>query len=1045
MEKQKYKKIGLGILGFAILLVGTFGIYKLYQSKNSILGKEFNSRFDLSVEKASLDGIKSDSVFIFRSKIKLSEKEVRDILKFDPVLDFEVKKVYEKIAGVQIALADSGQEGAGTVLAYEIKPKEELQKGLVYKASVSDPQYADHEYGWSFQIKAPFQVIKTHPRNKGTSVPVNSGIEIAFNREKIGEGKDFFEINPKVSGKFETKGNTFTFIPEKLKEKTIYEVTIKKGLKNQEGGEILEKDFKFTFETASLEKENNKGSFAFDSDFLEFIPGKKPVFSVYTSDVKKEDLKLDVYRIATADEFSKLYLENYREDYTWTRYNRSDSSGKNDLSKFEKILSINPEIIKTEEYGRSFIELPQNLENGFYIFDATFINKHNQVWVQVNSLSSYYAISDEKGLVWSYDFLKKEPQKGTEVFFLAKGKNEISLGKTDEEGILNFSNLENLKEKNNIEYKSDPALLKIEKDGAIGFLALGNKKTQKGNLYWSHLSSDRSIYRMTDKVKFWGVVKGRKTDMREKKVTVEMHRGFGMGEYLPYSSSEEPLDSKELMISRFDSMSGEFSFKGYTPGYYYLKVKFGEEEIANTMIEILTYSKPAYQIEATPSKEKIFAGEDVSFHIKSSFFDGTAVSGLELEYSSWGGNNFNGEIKLDENGEADLVYSSKYDDQKKRQISSSFTLNVLPKYSEEGEISGSANVQIFGPNIYLQSFYEGGDNQESQFKAKLNKVDLSGKEYLGEPVAEHTVKAEIYKITYEKKENGEYYDPIEKVSRKKYDFKRKEEKMEYFEGKTDKNGEWKFGKKLNWENEIYYKIIFSVKDDNGRIMEDELYPYNRSYFLPSNIFETSLSINGENYSDELKFGEKAKLELKISGDKKEDHSAILFFRYQNNIDKFWINSEGKLEDEFLESMAPSVKYKAVVLGPFGFEEADPVQALLDRSEKKLNVKIDPEKEKYAPKEKAKVNLEITDKNNSPIEAEINVSAVDEALFHILPYDWQKEIFSDLYVPIYTYIISGGSKYTQISANGAERGGCFLGGTKITMNDGKKKSIEDIKI
>jgi len=39
--------------------------------------------------------------------------------------------------------------------------------------------------------------------------------------------------------------------------------------------------------------------------------------------------------------------------------------------------------------------------------------------------------------------------------------------------------------------------------------------------------------------------------------------------------------------------------------------------------------------------------------------------------------------------------------------------------------------------------------------------------------------------------------------------------MEYFEGKTDKNGEWKFGKKLNWENEIYYKIIFSVKGENA--------------------------------------------------------------------------------------------------------------------------------------------------------------------------------------------------------------------------------------
>lgn len=54
--------------------------------------------------------------------------------------------------------------------------------------------------------------------------------------------ENFFEISPKVEGRFENYGYTTVFIPEnKLQPETIYEIIIKKGLTAANGLVALEK------------------------------------------------------------------------------------------------------------------------------------------------------------------------------------------------------------------------------------------------------------------------------------------------------------------------------------------------------------------------------------------------------------------------------------------------------------------------------------------------------------------------------------------------------------------------------------------------------------------------------------------------------------------------------------------------------------------------------------------------------------------------------------------------------------------------------------
>ena len=72
--------------------------------------------------------------------------------------------------------------------------------------------------------------------------------------------------------------------------------------------------------------------------------------------------------------------------------------------------------------------------------------------------------------------------------------------------------------------------------------------------------------------------------------------------------------------------------------------------------------------------------------------------------------------------------------------------------------------------------------------------------------------------------------------------------------------------------------------------------------------------------------------------------------------------------------------------------------------------------------------------------------VDEALFHILPYEYyHKDILSSLYEDIWVDPLTHASQYAFLGATGAEKGGCFARETKILMRDGSSKDIEHIKV
>jgi len=1042
--KSKKKRIGIASI-IILVLVLVIVSWQMFFRKPPI-----PARFTLEATISDTGGVSPETTFILRSSQSLSKRKIKEIVKFSPEVEFDIKKISQNSVFISSVFA----AGEDSVFVFEIKPTQSLSEDEIYRVIIDNPDYADREYGWAFQIKAFFQVIQSTPRDKGTYVPTNSGIEIVFNRENLINPGDYFEISPDIEGTFEQYNDTLVFLPNQLQEKQVYTVTIKEGLKTEGSEDVLSQDYVFVFETDEKEYTGYRPEFSFYNDFLEFIPDEKPALSVYYYDLDPDNLNIDLYKFSDVNEFLSSYQNSRNWTLGWTTYYRRESGSSFQPKENQKILSFKPTIIKSGY--QEFIEIPQVLESGYYLLDVNVEGRHRQAWLQITPLSHYFSVTHDKSFLWMYDFQKKEPISNSKTSFLDQAIGKVNLGETDSKGLIEFSTPNTLKQED--KDSVDPKFLKVEKDGYLPVLVKVDDswwgyraKAEKGDLYWDYLSTDRYVYQINDNIKYWGVVKGRQQNLRQMKVKVGIYESY-YSYY--YSEKEEPLISQEVLISNFDTIQGKLTFRGISPGYYTLIATIGDEVVSTANIEILSYTKPAYQITVTPSKKAIFAGEQVDFKVKASFFDGTSVSGLRLKYNGYWKESIQGELILDKNGEGVFSYIPKNYYDYPRNLEVSFS----PVLSEEGEIWGTNSVLVFGPNMYLQAFQEKQSGNNYKFIAKLNHITIKDQaeddsiywrdEYIGEPVKSYSVSARIIKISYIKTETGQYYDPINKIVRKKYRYDKKEELVEKLHGTTDGAGEWSFTKNIP-SDEATYKVIFSGQDSQGREFQDYVYPY--YFYYDEKDFNASLSIGDEEYQKQFSIGDRIDLELKISGDKELASQNILFYRYQNNIDKVSIVSDLNFGESFEKELMPSAQYRAVVLGPYGFEETNTVTASFKEGDNDLTINIEPEKESYRPQEKVKINLSVKDKDNHSVSAELNVAIVDEALFHILPYNWQEDILETLYSNIYIWPMTGASQYEFLEEDmvartgGAEMGGCFGRGTPVLMFDNSSKPIEEIKV
>jgi hypothetical protein len=175
-----WKKVMAVIL---VLVVGTAVMFvdNPFSPTFKASASSYRSGFSIVPEKENETGVALDSGFIMSSQNELT-------------LDF-VKTNVSLRSG---ELFEITQKGQGNFL---LKPVQPLKQNKVYFFDIKDT--AGNIVSFAFQTTRDFTVLGNLPADMSTNVPLDTGIELYFSYPDIQDISNYFEISPKVEGRFE--------------------------------------------------------------------------------------------------------------------------------------------------------------------------------------------------------------------------------------------------------------------------------------------------------------------------------------------------------------------------------------------------------------------------------------------------------------------------------------------------------------------------------------------------------------------------------------------------------------------------------------------------------------------------------------------------------------------------------------------------------------------------------------------------------------------------------------------------------------------------
>jgi hypothetical protein len=960
-----------------------------------------------------------------------------------PLDDLEHRLLVEPPAGLNFE--DVSSDGA------TISPQEPLKEGQVYRFTLLEEPDGPPARVWAFQVQRPLRVVQTLPADQATDVPLDTGIELTFSHEGvIGVGGQF-HIEPPVDGRFETHKRTVVFVPRQpLSAFTLYTVTLGAGVGLDGSDQTLGEDFAFRFETGSEKRGEAPTPFSsieLSRAVSESPTGEPPVLSLYRASYgypveapPVEPLSFTVYRFPDVDAFldslARFDAIPSWADQTRSRY-REDATGLEEAVSFQ----VTPEPVG--EYGDYFVSFPAPLPAGFYLVQASGATSSLQGWLQVTDVATYASIGLGKSLVWVNDVSAGGPIRGARVHGVGATLDVT----TGDDGVAFFDTPQDLVQLEPSQFGYSTAsvvgnLVVEAPDGRSAVVPLGSifagfryygyrAYGYVGNpsFYWRFLYTDRHLYRLTDTVHFWGLVRARENPPSSQEVTVRITGSGSEYEYEPVVVAEDTFTTSPM-----GTFTGDLSFAGVSAGYYNLEVAVGDQVVTSTFLEVRDFVKPAYKIDVVPDRKAVFNGETVNFDVAATFFEGSPVPNLGLNYTGMA----QGQLTTDAAGRATVSATARSSGTPYGSFET-FSLDVIPQLAEEGEITGSAWVQVFPAAATFDDvktdFREGQAVVEGQLRAvDLDRINSEQAEdtsdFLGDPLPGRRVDAQVEEVTYEQVQEGEYYDFIAKIVRPRYGYVEHRRSLPNLQATTDAQGRFAFT--FSGSEDVTYDVSLTAVDDAGRqaLRGAGIYGRFRGYYSDQPYLSAGQK---ENYSgfgptNTYALGEAVDLTMRVGPDDLPSGgpNRYLFYFAQNGLRDYRVQDASHLSFPFGEEHIPSIDVLGVRFTGATYEEVGyGYTAQLNPEERKLTVLVEPDRERYEPGDEATLNVTVTGPDGSGARAEVLLSAVDEAIFRLEQpgYDYERNILEQLYQQVDPGILRtyASHQYPTPTA-GAERGG-----------------------
>ncbi len=341
------------------------------------------------------------------------------------------------------------------------------------------------------------------------------------------------------------------------------------------------------------------------------------------------------------------------------------TGGKLDLGDFivnlgtysDSLLNVkinNPRVwtqtLALEENRSEYLNIPltpdgSSLSTGTYLFKVRVpeLDTRNNQYVipfltAISNVNLTIKSTSKEVFVWAVDLRNQAPMANTEVAFYSPVMEPLGSAMTDEFGVALFT----FPTGNYMEYEDIIAVTGQPGQANFGITRRGWSSGING---WdfgipnyeqtdktvSYIYTDRPIYRPGQQVFFRAVLRDlsgwQYSAFEEETVTIKM-----TGEYDPVSDSVPELGRMTLDVSRFGTVSGEFTLlEDAQPGYYTLKIDELDYD-AIVSFKVANYRKPEFEFDILFPSEELQAGQDIQATVQANYYFGAPASNLPVNW-----------------------------------------------------------------------------------------------------------------------------------------------------------------------------------------------------------------------------------------------------------------------------------------------------------------------------------------------------------------------------------------------------------------------------
>ncbi|MCL2578485.1 MAG: Ig-like domain-containing protein [Oscillospiraceae bacterium] len=766
---QRFPKIGyLAIAALTVLLVGVLWL--------ALPGGE---RGGISVTPLIYDetGIAPNTSFLITLPGVPELAEAREMIDIQPVHPFR--------------LMETDQPGVFELTQFPLTP---FEKNSELTITVAGQAFA-------FAVRNELIILEVFPHDQARGVSVTTAIYLRFNSDSVQSLFDSMSVFRSRDGHYEDfrvlpqEGDTVRIMPtHPLRPETVYRIVISPPLEDATGAQLLV-PFEFTFTTGREDGHDSHERAWFS------LSGDMTNVNVIAGDVPALSAQIDGY---LTPEFPDVSV-TVRAIGSWEAYYVALSI--HDTASIEgydartlpvvAAFEVTPEPL---DWWRSLIVFPEELPAGWYHVEVTAGSEElaigaatRSILMQVSEISVFYMTTGDEAIVWAHDVNTGRPLAGADIHF---DGDFVATGRTDQSGVAVISGVQFTEQ----DARLDQWQWVIDKrftvtDGERVFVAgerYGDHFRDSGasegqRRYISYVYTDRQIYRTTDTIRVWGMVRPR-----------------GLSGSLP---SGLTLNLRESRVSQPITLLPDGTFMAEielaniaVPNWSWetlaLETAAGDV-IFSDWLTINDFVAPVFRTDAVPDAPVFLLGETdtVSAAINVSLFDGTPAPAYPLRVDpwnrSWGVTGFvleTGNLITDPDGNlpVDFRIIETLDSWRPQ----SYTFGFSGEAAADEQVTGVGSIMAIHRDVMLTGSF---DRAANTLEVNTHAIDISrvtdahslwDHEVLrGRPLSQPGT-VSINRVYFAREITGTFYDRVHRVNRNSYRFVRQEEVVEVREFET---------------------------------------------------------------------------------------------------------------------------------------------------------------------------------------------------------------------------------------------------------------------